>query len=66
MANKNICKHKDVCQVYQGRTIENKRMLTVYKNVFCIRGYRGWQNCKEYLMFENIGPSSNINNNKLK
>ncbi len=58
MANKNICKYKDVCPVYQGKTIEDNRKLTVYKNVFCIRGYRGWRNCKEYLIYENIGPSS--------
>ncbi len=58
MANKNICIHKNECPIYQGNTISDNGKLTIYKNVFCNRGYRGWRNCKEYLIFENKGHSS--------
>ncbi len=61
MSSKNICKHKDVCPIFQGKTDVKEKQLTVYKNVFCNRGYRGWRNCNQFLIFENQGRRPNEN-----
>lgn len=44
-----ICPHTKNCEIYQGqKTIENPPLL-IYKNVFCHRGAKGWNNCKYYI-----------------
>ncbi len=63
MSNKNICKHKNDCPIYNGKTISDAKKVTIYKNVFCNRGFRGWKNCKQYLVYENQGYASNENDN---
>jgi hypothetical protein len=58
MAVKDLCPHRNICEVYQGQTISDDYKLTIHKNVFCHRGYKGWRNCNQYLIFENTADSS--------
>lgn len=58
MAGEKNCIHSNKCKVYQGETISDDNKLTIHKNVFCHRGYKGWRNCDYYLIFENTGRSS--------
>ncbi len=55
---KDFCKYTKKCPIYQGETLSNEHELTVYKNVFCQRGIRGWKNCKQFLIYENSKRSS--------
>jgi len=48
----NFCKYIKTCPVYQGKEETNGTPLTIYKNVFCNRGLRGWGNCKHYLEYQ--------------
>ncbi len=59
MAKKDICKYAPQCPIYQGKELENINSLVVYKNVFCERGPRGWNNCKQFLIFKNGDPGNN-------
>ncbi len=61
MAVKDLCSHHKICEVYQGQTISDDYKLTIHKNVFCHRGYKGWRNCNRYLIFENTVHTSNTN-----
>lgn len=45
----NLCPYIKTCPVYQGKKETNGIPLELYKNVFCNRGIKGWENCKYYL-----------------
>ena len=49
---KNLCKYFKECPVYQGEVGTNGNPLTIYKNVFCKRGFKGWGNCEQYLDYK--------------
>jgi hypothetical protein len=46
------CPYADRCDAYQGRGIPEDQSLSVWRNVFCNRGEKGWSNCRQYLIFE--------------
>lgn len=48
----NYCKYLKKCEVYQGEISTGEIPPTIYKNVFCHRGLKGWKNCKKYLDFK--------------
>ena len=45
----NYCQYTKSCPVYQGKKEISTASLTIHKNVFCIRGSRGWNNCEQFL-----------------
>jgi hypothetical protein len=45
----NLCQYAKTCPVYQGEEETKGVTLTIYKNVFCNRGFKGWNNCKHFL-----------------
>ena len=47
-----LCKHSADCPVYQNKNDKITRPLFLIRNVFCNRGYKGWSNCKRYLLLE--------------
>lgn len=42
------CQFADECKIYQGKKIISDVPLSIYRNVFCNRGIKGWKNCTEY------------------
>ncbi len=51
------CPYTKNCELYNGKKTIEKPPLLIYKNVFCHRGVKGWNNCKHY---------NEINNNQLE
>lgn len=49
----NNCQHMKDCPIYQGKEETKGIPLTIYKNVFCHRGLKGWNNCEKFLEFKN-------------
>jgi len=48
-----ICPYIKECPVFQGKVATNNGTpLTIYKNVFCNRGLKGWNNCEQYLEYK--------------
>ncbi|MBC8488199.1 MAG: hypothetical protein H8D45_19395, partial [Bacteroidetes bacterium] len=55
--NNGKCKYVGVCPVYNGKLKEKDKPAFLYRNVFCERGYKGWNACKRYLVAQyNIEP----------
>ena len=50
----NICQYIKTCPIYQGKKEVSTTPLSIYKNVFCNRGLRGWNNCKQFMDYEKI------------
>jgi len=48
----NFCQYIKICPVYQGKTEKNGTPLTIYKNVFCTRGFKGWNNCEQFMDYK--------------
>jgi hypothetical protein len=48
----NCCQYIKTCTIYMGKEETISTPLTVYKNVFCKRGLKGWNNCKKYLEYQ--------------
>ena len=46
------CKYTETCSKYHGNGIPENMTLTIWRNVFCNRGEKGWSNCEEYLKRE--------------
>ncbi|WP_340112335.1 hypothetical protein [Maribellus mangrovi] len=44
----NRCQFAAECPIFQGEE-ETKIELSLFRNVFCNRGYKGWKNCDRYL-----------------
>lgn len=49
----NLCQYYNTCPVYQGKEETNGPPLTIYKNVFCNRGLKGWNNCEQFMDYKN-------------
>ncbi len=49
---KHICQYAKKCPVFKGEAAISGTPLTIYKNVFCNRGPKGWNNCEQYLEFK--------------
>lgn len=47
-----LCKYNMECPVYQGNAGINGNPLTIYKNVFCNRGSKGWDNCEQFMEYK--------------
>ena len=47
-----ICQYRIECPVFQGKEATNGTPLSLYKNVFCNRGPKGWNNCEQYLDYK--------------
>jgi hypothetical protein len=48
----NRCQYSKECPVFKGDATTNGIPLALYKNVFCNRGAKGWNNCEQYLEFK--------------
>ena len=46
------CKYADSCPLFAGIGIPENMTQTLWRNVFCYRGIKGWSNCQKYLEFE--------------
>lgn len=46
--SKTLCPYTKSCSIYQGKGDTGGVPLTIYRNVFCHRGIKGWSNCKDY------------------
>jgi len=44
----NLCQYIKICPVYQGQEEISVTPLVIYKNVFCNRGLKGWNNCERF------------------
>lgn len=47
-----LCKYSGECPVYRKKNKTLKKPIFLVRNVFCNRGYKGWNNCKRYLALE--------------
>ncbi len=50
----NICQYTKTCPIYQGTQEIKISNLTIHKNVFCKRGFKGWNNCEQYSVFRKL------------
>jgi hypothetical protein len=46
------CRYAGICPLYQGTGIPENMTRTLWRNVFCYRGIKGWSNCEKYHVFE--------------
>jgi len=58
-----ICPYIKECPIFQGKVATNGIPLTLYKNVFCNRGAKGWNNCEQYLEYKSNARSKNTSFN---
>ncbi len=59
MADK--CKYAEKCIIYKKVPKEFDQPKFLIHNVFCHRGYKGWNACKRYQVYEtNNEPSDDI------
>lgn len=42
------CRFATECPIYNGKIEIDKMPKYLYRNVFCERGEKGWNNCKQY------------------
>ncbi|GEM_PF-758159 len=47
------CRFADKCPVFNGEEVLSDIPLQLYRNVFCYRGLKGWNNCKKFIDFDN-------------
>ncbi len=53
MSLKDKCRFANDCEIFQGKKVVNETPLPIFRNVFCIRGMRGWKNCERYVELTN-------------
>lgn len=51
------CKYADSCTLFQGKGLPENMTRTLWRNVFCYRGMKGWTNCETYHTFEKENTS---------
>jgi hypothetical protein len=51
------CRYATTCPLYQGDGIPENMTRTLWRNVFCYRGIKGWSNCEKYQEFEKENTS---------
>jgi hypothetical protein len=44
----NRCQFANECPIFLGKLKVSDTPLTIYRNVFCNRGLKGWKNCKRF------------------
>ena len=56
----NKCKYAGNCPIFQGIEAPRNMSLTIWRNVFCYRGIKGWMNCPRFRLLEQKehGPES--------
>jgi hypothetical protein len=54
------CRYSRDCPIFNGKELPPESDLTIWRNVFCYRGARGWVNCKKYQLYENQKQRSSI------
>jgi len=47
------CRYAQTCSFFNGMGLPENTEQSLWRNVFCYRGVKGWSNCKQYLNFEN-------------
>lgn len=47
--SESLCQYAKSCSFYQGEEDTNGIPLTLYRNIFCRRGFKGWKGCGKYL-----------------
>lgn len=46
------CRYADHCPLYNGIGIPENMTRSIWRNVFCYRGLKGWTNCEKYKVFK--------------
>lgn len=46
------CQYSESCPIFMGNEAVENPPLPIYKNVFCLRGSRGWKNCLKFSEFQ--------------
>jgi hypothetical protein len=46
------CKYSTTCPVFQGTLKEEDKPSFVSRNIFCNRGFKGWNACKRFHVYE--------------
>ena len=59
MSLRDRCKFAGECEIFQGKIKINETPLTVFRNVFCNRGMKGWKNCEKYNELSSLGLKKN-------
>lgn len=44
----NRCQFAGDCEIYKGNIKISETPLSIFRNVFCNRGMKGWKNCEKY------------------
>jgi len=52
------CKYAVNCEIFKGKVTVSDVPLPIFRNVFCNRGNKGWNNCSKYM--ELSGNDHNI------
>lgn len=52
------CHYAEKCSLYQGENLPRNMDRTIWRNVFCYRGIKGWNNCEQYHIFEKEARST--------
>jgi hypothetical protein len=56
-----ICKYAEKCIVFKKGIPESDQPKYLIHNVFCKRGFKGWEACKRFEMYKmNIEPTDAI------
>ena len=59
------CKYTADCKFYQGIGIPDNMKRSIWRNVYCYRGSKGWRNCLQYKEFENQYLKNDRNENRI-
>lgn len=51
------CRYAETCPLYHGIGLSENMTRTLWRNVFCYRGIKGWSNCEKYHVFEDKNSS---------
>lgn len=46
-----MCKYTSQCPQYNGEGIPENMSVTLWRNVFCYRGQKGWAGCAKFMEF---------------
>lgn len=48
----NRCRYAKECPIFNGEEKISETPLTIFRNVFCNRGIKGWKNCERFNQLE--------------
>ena len=54
------CKYAKTCPLFEGIGIPENMNQSIWRNVYCYRGEKGWSNCAQYQAFEREAESPEI------